>query len=516
MIQRRENELDALFKRKLEDLDMGRQEHMWQGIADQLSKNKRSNRLIGFAWFSGVLLSFTILGLGITTAYKYNLEKETERAQSANSKTKVAHSLIEQPNVNQSVGTEIGQIQTQKQTLNLVNEVQNSSELSKTTTKSKDIKNYNINSVVNQVNSVNLSNTQVQNISSSKLALGTNINQKTSQSKLLNSSNEFSYIIPSNTESSNQELISNPQNSNATKLIVVNENLVELNSESYLSPNAKIEEFSFLNTNKKNEAISKNIKSNFKRLKLPINDYCLSKNLTPLDHFDIDLYYSPEIATRTITARSEAATPYAQKRAGSESFSGASTFGLRLSYVTKSGLALRTGVNLSSISEKFEYFDGKETVTKIIYDQFNKPIDTIYTTVDKIVNQKNVYKFIDIPILVGYEMDISDFVFSFNAGLGLNISTNYYGSIYAQNGMDRIGFNDIYNDNGVEKSFFRRNVGTSLLASFGLNYKLNGRFLLLAEPNLRYYLNSLTTDNYPLDQRYLQLGIAVGLRYRFY
>lgn len=64
------------------------------------------------------------------------------------------------------------------------------------------------------------------------------------------------------------------------------------------------------------------------------------------------------------------------------------------------------------------------------------------------------------------------------------------------------------------QQIFKDNAGISLLASFGLNYKIGRGFMLLAEPSMRYYLGSLTDSQYPISQKYIQFGLIAGLRYQ--
>ncbi|NOT36662.1 MAG: hypothetical protein HOP11_04735 [Saprospiraceae bacterium] len=514
MNQRQEHKLDKLFRKKLEDLDLGRQDHLWKGIEDQLKKNKRSGRLIGFAWFTGVLLTFAVVGFGIAMLFKHNsnslMEKNQNTALASQRNTVAESSTIIDSGLNNA--SSISKEQEGR------NEFTNGN-----ISKDALVSNINTEGLINKINSKNADNQKIIN----KVGIFSNTrkNIKNRSSEKLNSSNSihnedianfpqsnFKEYESNNVESKlTQNAIIAPQANNLPLTSVTDKNTL---SDSKFNNQEKIEEFSMLNSSREKAGIQKMSKSKI-RLNTEINDFCFARNLTPLQHFDIDIYYAPEISNRTITAKSESATSYAQKRAGAESFAGASSFGLRLSYVTKNGLALRTGINYGSISERFEYFAGSRIETIINKDRLGNPIDTVYKSVDIINERKNTYKFLDIPIMVGYELDISDFVFSFNTGIGVNLMTKYYGQVYSDDLMKLIDLNQKVNES--DNSFlFRRDIGLSLLASFGLNYKLNGKFLLIAEPNLRYYLSPITSSVNPIDQRYLQLGISIGLRYRFY
>ena len=83
--------------------------------------------------------------------------------------------------------------------------------------------------------------------------------------------------------------------------------------------------------------------------------------------------------------------------------------GVRLSAVSGFGLAFRTGINYSQISEKFEYFNGSEVTTEIVenYGPNGEFLgtDTIVVTGSRYKTTFNKYRTLDIPILLGYEFD---------------------------------------------------------------------------------------------------------------
>ena len=80
------HDIDKLFKKKLENLDLGAQSQLWERLKNELDKNKRSSRILAFGWFSKLVILFTILSFSTVVAYKLgfievrpSLEKQAEK-----------------------------------------------------------------------------------------------------------------------------------------------------------------------------------------------------------------------------------------------------------------------------------------------------------------------------------------------------------------------------------------------------------------------------------------------------
>ncbi len=470
--KKEDHEVDILFRNKLANLDVGPQSHLWEGIAKELEKKKKSSRLLAFGWFTKMLVLFTFISFGFILAYKWRFGSESQKG---NSETK--------------------SVQAMKLSTASMEEL-NTSEAELITN--------------GESPSTNSNNENLYIVDNERINLIKN------KSNLQNSRKQNSHTISNNliTEKSSSILKSCNQVLEAYE----DDHLKQVSAEQiYNQPAAGVMDqgnfVQFLNL-KPSLLVKTNVKAN-KRAKRELKDDCFSKNFSPLSHVDIDVYYSPEVSMRTIKASTEAALAYAQKRAGSESFTGSSSVGFRLSYITRQGFGIRTGINYSKIKEQFEYFSGIDTSRTIHYDANRVPIDTSYSYNPRVNTKYNSYKFLDIPVIIGYEVDLTDFVFSFNAGIGFNLSSRQSGQIYSSNLSKVIEIASAKDEISGTK-YFKENVGISVLGSFGLNYKINRKLMLLAEPTVRYYLKPITSDVYPLSQKYLQLGIVTGLRYRIY
>ena len=93
----------------------------------------------------------------------------------------------------------------------------------------------------------------------------------------------------------------------------------------------------------------------------------------------------------------------------------------------------------------------------------------------------------------------------------MGLTTLDEGSVYAPDIMKLLSLKE---ENEAIASIYKKNVGLSIIGSFGLNYKINDRFMILAEPSIRYYVGSIASSSYALTHKYMQVGLIAGIRYR--
>jgi hypothetical protein len=186
--------------------------------------------------------------------------------------------------------------------------------------------------------------------------------------------------------------------------------------------------------------------------------------------------------------------------------------GARASVVFRNGVAFRSGFAYSVIKENFDWVTGFVTTTNVKFNPITGKNDTMVDPfVPTIERSKNFYKFYDIPVYIGYEKELKDFVFSVNTGLGFNIAARQSGVIYEN---EKKNYYKLGSNTDAVANIYRQNVGVSALFNFGLNYRLNQRWRLLVEPSFRYYMSGLTTKSHVLEHTSLQSGLMLGLRYK--
>lgn len=235
-----------------------------------------------------------------------------------------------------------------------------------------------------------------------------------------------------------------------------------------------------------------------------------------------DGYIAPEYASRQLVYKDPSQITYAEQRKNNENYSFAYSLGFRANAHFKRGLALRTGLVVSTIVEKFTYQDPNAQITRVL----NISVDTtiinneIFIVVDTISMVEygrrdlvgyNSYRFYDIPLMVGYELDRGRWIMHLNTGVLLNVATARRGQFLDPDG-NLVSINSNEADN---YGAFRKKVGSSLLMSLGVNYALTNKLHFLVEPQLRVWMQPLTVNAYPIDQKYVNLGLALGFRQYF-
>lgn len=236
----------------------------------------------------------------------------------------------------------------------------------------------------------------------------------------------------------------------------------------------------------------------------------------------VDAYMAPEYASRQLVYKDPSMVGYAEQRKNDESYVFAFSAGFRVNAHFKGGLALRTGLIYTDIAEKLQYRDENAQITKVI----NVTLDTIYQngnivyiwdtlSVTEYGSYNKVgynrYRFYDIPLMVGYEIDRGNWVIQLNTGILFNVAASQRGD-FLDPDHQLVNFDS---NNGQAYKAFRTRVGSSLLMSMGFNYALRPKLHLLVEPQLRVWLQPLNIQSYPVDQKYVNLGLAMGIRQYF-
>lgn len=223
-----------------------------------------------------------------------------------------------------------------------------------------------------------------------------------------------------------------------------------------------------------------------------------------------DLLASPDFAFRKIQPRTGDFEKYAETRKATEAARFNYSVGARLSAVTKGGMALRAGINYSEINERFELQNGTRIIIR--YDQNGNFLDSV-TVAEKIVTN-NRYQTLDIPVMIGYEVNLKKVTLTVNGGAYFNIHFKPQGEFISPYDNRPVGFtNEETPENNLPA--FRENLGIGWYSSLGVQYRISPRLQLLVEPHVKMYPRSYTRDDFMTEQKYLTAGVFVGLRHQF-
>ncbi|MBL0238772.1 MAG: hypothetical protein IPQ02_19785 [Saprospiraceae bacterium] len=454
---------DQLFREKLVDAVEPAQDHLWEGIVTALNQEQKKNRIFNFGWIYKFLVSLMILSLGALALYYFINKNSSKDEQNKKEQFKEA-SFIQDKNLTFESNT------------------------------------YNINESKNSLKSDNYNV-----INDNKVEQKENYSQISSNKKVSNKKISDYKAVKRNKKQMTVKGFSGLESSKGLNESIDEEaNLIIGSQDLYPGIMGQVEKL------EEKQSLIKYMVNSPKKMKVTEENPCFVKRETHKRYY-LDVYYAPEISQKRINSKSETGIKYANERNGSERYVNAYSFGFGGSIVFPIGLSLRTGVNFSTIKERFEFVKERQTKSVIIKNPQNEPIDTITEEIIIPGHIYNKYRFVDIPITIGYEINLADFKFAVNGGVGINVTTNHAGSVYAPDIMKLLSLKE---ENEAVASIYKKNVGLSIIGSFGLNYKINDRFMILAEPSIRYYVGSIASSSYALTHKYMQVGLIAGIRYR--
>jgi hypothetical protein len=230
-------------------------------------------------------------------------------------------------------------------------------------------------------------------------------------------------------------------------------------------------------------------------------------------HWYGELSTGTTTSLRDLQAREGEDIPYAEGRAETESAAFSHNTELRLSIVSPSGFAFRTGLNYTQLNDQFDYYNPNETKMTITnYYGPNGEIisqDTIIEIGTREKTTRNRFRMIDVPLIMGYELKYDKVTFAFNAGMYLNLSYTQKGDFLPPSDQEPVSFSSDAID---AYPAYKSQIGLGWYGSIGMYYQMNARTHVYLEPSLRMYTQSSTIDEYPLKHNYALGSLNIGLR----
>ncbi len=196
------------------------------------------------------------------------------------------------------------------------------------------------------------------------------------------------------------------------------------------------------------------------------------------------------------------------------------SFETGLGYDFYNGLFVQTGISYNQINIKFYHRqeDIINNITSIIIDTlFNPQGEVVSINKDTSVYQEigvqeltvnNSFKMLDIPISVGYSYPLTDKIhLRASAGLIFNMRTRSRGYMVDSNG-------EPYEYGRNDNDLFKTKWGLSYSGALDLETIINDKFSFNAGLNMRYFSKNINVSTNAVDQRFFNLGIVAGVKYR--
>ncbi|MEZ4910545.1 MAG: hypothetical protein R2774_06755 [Saprospiraceae bacterium] len=237
----------------------------------------------------------------------------------------------------------------------------------------------------------------------------------------------------------------------------------------------------------------------------------------------VDVYFSPEYAIRDLESHQDA-DDYLKMRKSTESANMSYSLGVRLGYSIGYRWNLMTGLNFTKINESFEYVDPESVSTRIIITKDYTIVNGI--KVDSVVREEvveipgtekmyinNSYKTLDLPIMARYIIAAPGrYSVSAIGGAMINLAFTTKGKIISPytNSPD-----DISTGTSFAQNTYKTNIGATLVGGISFAYFLSPSLDILLEPTVKFQPTFLNYSDFPVRQRYTNVGLAAGFRFRF-
>lgn len=229
---------------------------------------------------------------------------------------------------------------------------------------------------------------------------------------------------------------------------------------------------------------------------------------SPAFSFGIGAHVAPDLVFHKITSTEQEFFPYIDERLRTEKLLESYHGGLDVYFQHRDGFTLRSGVEYAQINKRFT-FEESWMVTNPDMD-----IDTTYTRIKKTTNR---YRMIDVPLTVGYDINIPNWDISIfiEAGVSMNVLFAKKGDILGPEPSGP-GFEPVTFTDGASERLdsYVDNVGLSFLGGVGVRYELRDGMFLYAQPAGKIYLNSFTKKDYPINEKFSRIGLNLGVMYK--
>jgi hypothetical protein len=232
-----------------------------------------------------------------------------------------------------------------------------------------------------------------------------------------------------------------------------------------------------------------------------------------------DVFGGPGFSPKSYEQISGENSAYADARKSTESNQYAWSVGGRINLHHRSGLTGRLGITYSQTGDLFDYSDSLATQSTTRIDSFFAADGTFLyeetsqvlipgTLVKKI---HNTYRYLDIPLLVGFELPLGRSNLMLNCGPVLNLTSSQEGQILDSMLHPR----SITQGDPGAIDVYKTSLGWSIYLGAGVLFPISDHFSGLVEPSFLYRLNPVTLSSYPLQERRHYANLNLGLRYHF-
>lgn len=208
-------------------------------------------------------------------------------------------------------------------------------------------------------------------------------------------------------------------------------------------------------------------------------------------------------------------TDYRDARANTQSYMPSYRAGAQLKYLFNNGLYVKGGIEYGAMRERFNHRLVDTTYTimdnqliDIIIDNSGDTTQIFGPAPVTIIESKrwrvkNSYTSLDIPVLIGYQMNKGNWTYGIEAGVINNISFNFKGLLLDED-KQPIDAQD----------YFKDNIKMSLTGGLTMGYNIKPKVSLLMMGHFKRHMTTINAPINSIDQKNTSFGIGVGVEFK--
>ena len=247
----------------------------------------------------------------------------------------------------------------------------------------------------------------------------------------------------------------------------------------------------------------------------------MKKQFSLKNHVYASFKFGPEFMIKELTNSSSENGAYLNKRNQSETSLIGGNVQANLTYYFYNNVFVETGFRYSQLRERISYTQSEVIGERTVYDSTltgyivgptGDPIPiydiTSRTEIDKKVSnreQTNTYQMIDVPILLGYQVDLQRWSIYFKSGINATVYAKNKGLVLGASENSSLEFDS---DNDPYQS----GIMLNLEVAGGISYQLDENISFLLEPSFRSNMSNFYKGDYPLIEKRKIIGINTGIR----
>lgn len=242
-----------------------------------------------------------------------------------------------------------------------------------------------------------------------------------------------------------------------------------------------------------------------------------SRNNNKNWRFSVNLESGYSRIGRQLKSKSNDEDAWLQQRLGAEKPLEAIHAAFLIGGHHKSGFSIQTGIELTQINERFSieenYTDTIVNENGILAYLPNAYKDTVavygrtedYNHITRIRKEYNQYRFFEIPVLVGYDLEKENWSLGLRVGVNLNLNLKTNG----------IAYNEFGEISDLSETDYKSKLGLAYQLSINGAYNFTDNFRIYVGPRFYYNPKNMLENSNTLEQRYRLVGLTVGAQYRW-